>query len=188
MEVSRGNEYDQLQKNINKLELLARSLKFKFENGTDTIKEYCDEQIRLIQLSTENKIEQIYKLNNNLIKLIREYETKCIQSYLNKTDLITESTINKMIQDVESFLHEKRTYLKQFKTNEDEIKIFNKISADLESSLKKEAKKLQSLTFDNELIKFKSNNNEIDESELGYISYERLIKSSLVFILNFYFI
>ena len=45
-----------------KLELLAKTLFSDCENGVDLIKEYCMEQIRLVQLAAEYKIEQIQKL------------------------------------------------------------------------------------------------------------------------------
>jgi len=61
MEISRGKEHDQLEINLSNLYSLARFLKFESENGTDVIKEHCIEQLRRIQLATENKIEQIFK-------------------------------------------------------------------------------------------------------------------------------
>jgi hypothetical protein len=42
---------------MNKVRLISKLLWSDFENGTDNITEYFNEQIRLIQLSTENKIE-----------------------------------------------------------------------------------------------------------------------------------
>ena len=90
MEISRGENYDKLNLNLNKLETLFRMLKDGSDNGIDKIKEHCDEQIRLIQLSTENRIEQINKLNDELIEIIRDFERKCIQSFLNRSNEIKQ--------------------------------------------------------------------------------------------------
>ena len=53
MEISHGENYDKLYFNLNKLEFLLEILKNGCENG----KEHCAEQIRLIQLSIEKRIE-----------------------------------------------------------------------------------------------------------------------------------
>jgi len=63
---------------------MSKSLWSDCENGVDIIKEYFREQMRFIQSATEKKIEQINKLNDDLIEIIKEYERKCIESYLNE--------------------------------------------------------------------------------------------------------
>ena len=63
----------QLEINISNLYALTKSLKLESENGTDLIKEHFDEQLRRIQLSTENKIEQIYKSNDKLVVKVKQY-------------------------------------------------------------------------------------------------------------------
>jgi hypothetical protein len=112
--LSEDLNYDNLNLNLNKLESLFRMLKNGFENGIDKIKEYCFEQIRLIQLSTENRIEQINKINDELIETIREYERKCIQYFLDKNDQIKNS-LDKLIGDAAIFVRDKQEYLNQFK-------------------------------------------------------------------------
>jgi hypothetical protein len=57
IEISRGYEYERLQENLKKVETKANLLSFESENGIDIIKEHCNELVRFIQLSTENKIE-----------------------------------------------------------------------------------------------------------------------------------
>jgi hypothetical protein len=173
MEISRGENYDSLHLSLNKLETLFKMLKNDCENGIDKIKEYCDEQIRLIQLSTENRIEQINKLNEKLIKIIREYERKCVQSLLNKNDQIKQS-LDKLVGDAAHFVKEKQEYLNQFKIYDEEIKAFNKQSELLQESLNKESIKLNNLLFNNEILEFWSNTNEIKQSFLGFVSYETL--------------
>ncbi len=58
-EIWRGKKYEQLKINLNKIEQLVQELKLNYENGADKIKEHCIEQRRLVQLSTEKKIEKI---------------------------------------------------------------------------------------------------------------------------------
>jgi hypothetical protein len=82
VEISRSNEYGKLKENLNKLELIVKQIQNNYEHDSDLIIEHCNEQIRLIQLLTENKIEQINKLNDELIAFVREYERTCIESYI----------------------------------------------------------------------------------------------------------
>jgi len=180
MEISRGENYDNLHLNLNKLESLFRMLKNGFENGIDKIKEYCFEQIRLIQLSTENRIEQINKINDELIETIREYERKCIQYFLDKNEQIKNS-LDKLIGDAAIFVRDKQEYLNQFKIGELEIKKFNRQSKELQKSLNKEHVKLNSLIFNDEKIDFWPNTNVITKSYLGDIRYEKLNLSVTIF-------
>jgi len=109
MEISRGENYERLQNNLNKVFSIVKLFCSDYENGTDIIKEYyCNEQIRLIQLSTEKKIEQINKLSDELIAFIKEYERSCIESYLNKNKPSIKEDINKMIQETNTFLNVKK--------------------------------------------------------------------------------
>jgi hypothetical protein len=182
MEISRGNEYERLQENLDKVIPITKLLCSDYENGHDIIKEYCNEQIRLIQLSTENKIEKINKLSDELIAFVREYEKKCIESYSTKNKSIKEE-INKIIQDANIFVNEKQAYLQQLKTDDDEIKVFNKTSEDLQAALNEKSKKLKNSIFNNRLINFLSNTKEINKYELGNFDYEKLNEPSVFYLL-----
>jgi len=144
MEISRGKEYEKLQENLNKLQSIAQTLGSDYETGTYLITEYCNEQIRLIQLSTENKIEQINKLSDQLIAFVKEFD-----------------------------------YLQQLITDDDEIKVFNKASNELQIALNKKSEKLKSLILNEKLIKFISNNKEINKYALGNFDYEQLREPSV---------
>ena len=158
------------------------------ENGNDIIREYCNEHIRLIQLSTENKIEQINKLSDELIAFVREYERTCIESYSNKNKSVIKEDINKIINEANIFLNEKQAYLQQLITDDDEIKVFNKASEDLQINLNKKSEKLKSLIFNEKLIKFVSNTKEINKYALGNFDYERLREPSVSLYFLFFFL
>ncbi len=173
IEISRGESYDQLYLNLNKLESLFKMLKNGCENGIDKIKEHCDEQIRLIQLSTENRIEQINKLNDELIEIVREYERKCIESFLDRNEQIQQS-LDQLIGDAATFVKEKQEYLNQFKIDDEELKSFNKQSEVLQDSLNKKSIKLNIMIFNYEKLEFFSNIKEIKQTFLGSIGYKSL--------------
>jgi hypothetical protein len=179
MEISRGENYEKLQESMNKLQSIIQLLWSDCENGTDIIRDYCNEQIRLIQISTENKIEQINKLSDELIEFVKEYERTCIESYSNKNKSKIEEDINTIIQEANTFISEKKAYLQQLITNDDEIKVFNKASEDLKIALNKKEKKLKSLIFDEKLIKFLTNTKAINKYELGFFDYEHFREPSV---------
>jgi len=174
MEISRGHEYDQLQNNLNKVQSIVKLVWHDFENGTDIISEYCNEQIRLIQLSTENKIEQINKLSEELIAFVKEYERTCIVSHININKPTIKEDIDKIFQEANTFLNEKQAYSQQYQIDDEEIKAINKTSEDLYSALIERSQKLKSLIFNKRLVKFLSNTKEFGKFELESFDYERL--------------
>jgi len=171
------------KQNINRVLSIGKIIWYDCENGTDTIREYCKEQIRLIQLSTENKIEQMNKLSDELIAFVREYERKCVESYLKKKNSLKEE-LNKIISEANIFINEKQAYLHKLKINDEEIKVFNKESEELHAALNEKSKKLKSSIFDNKLIKFIPNNKEINRSELGNFDYETSVLSIFIFLIT----
>jgi len=186
IEISRGKEYEKLQKSLNELQSIIQLLCYGCEDGTDLIAEYCNEQIRLIQLSTENKIEQMNKLSDELIAFVREYERTCIELYSNKNKTVKEY-LNKTINEANTFLNEKQVYLQQLKTDDDEIKVFNSTCEKLQTDLSRKVVKLKSLIFNNRLIKFISNTKDINKHELGYFDYEQLKERSVCLDILFIF-
>jgi hypothetical protein len=80
--------------------------------------------------------------------------------------------LNKIISEANIFINEKQAYIHKLKINDEEIKVFNKRSEELHAALNEKSKKLKSSIFDNKLIKFISNNIEINRSELGNFDHE----------------
>ena len=79
--------------------------------------------------------------------------------------MLIKEDINKIIQEANTFLNEKQAYLQQLKTDDDEIKVFNKTSEDLQAALNEKSKKLKNSIFNNRLINFLSNTKEINKYE-----------------------
>ena len=62
-EIWRGERYEKLKINLKNIEALIQDLNFDICNGSERIKEHCNEQRRLVQLSTENKMQELNKIN-----------------------------------------------------------------------------------------------------------------------------
>jgi hypothetical protein len=172
--ISRGKEYEKLEKNLNNLLSKTQSLWSDGENSTKIITENCNEQIRLIQLSATNKIEQINKLSGELITHVIEDKKIYTESFL----LIKED-INKLINEANLFINEKQAYLQQYKLDDDETNLFNNACQDLEVALKKKSEKFKSFLFNKKLIKFLSNNKAINRHVFGTFDYEQLTEPSV---------
>ena len=67
--------------------------------------------------------------------------------------------------------------------HDDEIKVFNKTSEDLQAALNEKSKKLKNSIFNNRLINFLSNTKEINKYELGNFDYEKLNEPSVFYLL-----
>jgi hypothetical protein len=172
-EIWRGKKYEQLKINLNKIEQLVQELKLNYENGADKIKEHCIEQRRLVQLSTEKKIEKINKINEELINQINDFESQCIISFSKKENSI-KIKLNLLVDEADKFLKEKQDYLKQLKIDKEEIKKFNEISEDLQTKLKNELNIKNNTIFGDNLIKFNSNICNVEQDIIGNIDYDFL--------------
>lgn len=82
--------------------------------------------------------------------------------------------LNKILNEANIFINEKQAYLHKLKINDEEIKVFNKESEDLQTALNEKSKKLKNSIFDNKLIKFLSNVQNINQFEIGNFNYEQL--------------
>ena len=80
----------------------------------------------------------------------------------------------KLIDEANLFSIEKQAYLDELKINDDEMKQFNQKSEEIQLKLSNELTKLNNLIFDNKLIKFLSNTNEMNKFEIGIIDFEQL--------------
>ena len=106
-QMSRDERYETLKKNLNKLDLSSGELKFNLENGNDTVKKYCNEQKRRVQLAFEPKMKELNDLNEAFIKDIDDFEENCnVQSQ--KVDIKIKKKIEKLINEVNNFSDEKK--------------------------------------------------------------------------------
>lgn len=130
--ISISKEHDQFQLNLRKLDSLARWIIVDTDFCINLIQEHFTEQIRLVQLSTENKIDKINNLNDKLIEAFKNYEKKCIESFLSRNESINKK-MNTVLKEVDCFLKDKQVYLNQNNINDEEQKILNKESENMQS-------------------------------------------------------
>ena len=117
--VYRGETIEQLNFSLKNLELLLNDLVFNCENGELKIQDYCDEQRRLVQLTKELKELEINEQTNDIfIEIIDDYEKETISCYLVIKNHLKN---NQLIDDVNKFIVEVKTYFQEFELNEKNI-------------------------------------------------------------------
>ena len=88
-----------LKFNLKNLKMEIDKIDSMIKNPSDELYEYCANLKREVQLSTEIKIENMNKLNDQFIKQIDEFEKKCSKNM--KTEIKVD--LNKMQQQNVSF-------------------------------------------------------------------------------------
>jgi hypothetical protein len=178
-------QYQQLKINLQKIETLSRDLKITFHNesekdtditeySNDKIKEHCNEQRGLVNMAIENKIQELNKINEETMAKIDEFEMMCKKSF-SGIDISFKKKLDQVINEANTFLNEKKAYLKQIQLNEEVLTNFNKQAEHLQGELNKELNILKSKIFGKKLIRFNSNLEKIDSKIIGFIDYDSLM-------------
>ena len=90
----RGKDTEMLKINLRNIEIQAKELKYQGKDGIEKIRQHYEEQKRQVQLTTERKIKEVTKVNDELIQKVNDYEKKCIQAFLDRPAALTNETIN----------------------------------------------------------------------------------------------
>jgi hypothetical protein len=150
-----SEEYKKLESNLKEMKLLVNNLNNFDCQSLQELNEHCQEQKRLVESATELKIknlenkskkrkyndetnnhkeniDQINKSNKELIEVIDNFELTCIKEFLTNVNTI-KASFSKLVEQVHTFLDKKQAYFNQEPINDDEIKIFNLESIELQS-------------------------------------------------------
>lgn len=170
-EVYRGEVCEEFKINLFNLESLASKLNCDMHHGEDTIKEHCFELRRIIQLATEKKIQEIITSSSLLINRVDDYEQDTIDKYRKNFEF--KKMLSDIIEKVNGFIKEQKSYLSQFVINENEIGLSNMKLDALKQKLE-ENLNIKKTLFNNRLMSFAMNTSPIDESIIGNISFDRI--------------
>lgn len=171
-EVYRSEQCEQLKLNLKNLTQLVQELTFDMNNGIDKIKYHCSELRRLVQLSTEEKIQEINNHNDLFIKQIDSYESERINEYTTNEEFKQE--LNEVIIETNTFLDEKSQYLAQSQITEDKIRKSIDTSQSLKTKIEEHLCKAKIKIFNDILIEFETNKSKVDGQILGTINYKQL--------------
>ena len=103
-----------------------------------------------------------------LFNKIDSYEIESIQIYLKKEKF--HNYINTIIKESNTFLFEKQAYLQNFQVSQREIEISNELGGKFKLKLEEDLKIVNIEIFNNNLIKYNSNKNNIYYEPIKYVS------------------
>lgn len=167
-EIYRSEQCETLKSNLRLLNDLVDELNFDINNGIDKIKYHCNELRRLVQLATEERIQQIQNFNETFLKQINSYEKERIDDY-STNDRFKQELID-VINETNVFLDEKKNYLSQCQISEEEIQTSNEKALALKSNIDNELRKTRIRIFNDILMEFEKNDTKLDEKLLGSIN------------------
>lgn len=149
-------EFKQLK---SELEERMKQIQFEINNGDYVISEHCRELRRLVQLSKEDKIQQINNINENLMKRIEKFESESINSYLSINKTLFEANVNELTEKFQKLDSNKA----------DMSRLISEIRL-AQTQLRREQENLKYSTFNGELINFRVNKTNLDTDFLCIMS------------------
>lgn len=123
----------------------------------------------MVDLETEIRVNEIQKQRENLIEEIGDYEMQTIQSIIGKKDLQRKFQVK--IQEIKDFIQTWRTYLKKAKIEDQEINKTTERAIDLKNETDCLLKQLDSYIFNDKILNFGKNHENIPISSIGTIHY-----------------
>ncbi len=163
--VSRGREYDSLQKLLNEIQKNRNSIEFGVENSADFVKEHCIELRTNVQLATEEVIQQVNDLSAKMIEEINEYEKEMIE--FNKTNSKSLDDFKKLIEELDTFHSVNSEYLKQLLIDDEILLKSTNEATNLIKKAELEMGNLKNIIFNGKLYKTDKKGKIINTSMLG---------------------
>ena len=181
VEINRGNKADKLILNLKNVEFLLNKIKFNSENVDVVVDDYCNDQKRLIQLTTEeNQLKaenqekklEISNQNENLINEVELFEKNCKKMVENKAEF--KEKMKLFIEKRMKLLEYWNGFLNEYHIYEDETTSLNELTQNLKLELQNQQKYVKQEAFGNKILQF--------NPEEALIQYE-----PLKYVRNFYF-
>jgi hypothetical protein len=148
--VSRSPLADAFEAQLDELKSNMDKLAKENDLGEDKIKDYFDNLRNEVQLHLEESTESLKKQSLELIQKIDEYENEAKLKFDAKVNIEMDDFLGETRR-----FHEKwADYLKQFKINEEELKLASHESKKLQNRLDKESNLFLSKLSNSDMLKF----------------------------------
>ena len=149
-------------------------LKFRLNNGTDEIKEYCIQLRIQVMLETELAIQKIQNRSEELIKIIDQYEQNSIINF--ETEKAKNSNSNEFIEELELLPKASTECSGNSEYQDNEIDQNKSLHHTLNEKFRKENNSIENLIFDRKLMFYPNklvNPSKIDENLLGNFKFRK---------------
>ena len=149
-----------LKSNLNELEILVNGALNEMNNKEEHIKEHYDELRRLVQLSTELKIEKINLIKTKFIKKVNDYQLETLEKL--KANKSFQQEINEIAKKATNFISQTKRL-----SFYDDLLINNQIEI-----LQFE---IEHIKLDKKMMKLEVNKNKLDETLVGSFQNPRFV-------------
>lgn len=156
-----------LDTNLSSLNELITKIDFDSNNNDYILNAHCSELRQRIQLATEERIEQLNKQNDLLIKQIDNYEKECKEAFRKN------HKTNETLSEAKNFVEKQKINLNDL-DDENRIKEANERVLQYISKLKIEKKKSSSLIFNQIFVEFVVNKTKLDPNLIGVVNLKEL--------------
>jgi hypothetical protein len=186
LEKLKGPEAERIKQNLRYLESLINKLTFEIDNGECLIRKNCSQLRKQVQSAKENRINEINKHCEGLLKKIDLFEEKRIRKY--KEMNLLKQQDDEFIKLVNESIQQQKDYLMQLKINDKETIACNEKIEELKTKIEKERKNIKKSVFDNQFLKFEANTTSIDEALLGKLIQDTFDFDVISLILKLFFL
>ena len=164
------------------LKVSMRNLLFESTNGREKIIEHFREERRLLQLATEERIQDIYDRQGELMMQLNEKEQEQLRIFSANNEIML--TAREKIDQANLMIQEYKEHLNQTKTDDNEVKSLNEKLLNFKNELEKERTRIKKEIFSDQLIRFESE--ELPSEKLiGNFYFENV--DSSVSVINIFF-
>jgi hypothetical protein len=167
-EVYRGANMEKFKQKLARIETLTDEFKSKLENSTLIINEYCRDVKTQMDLLVETKKKELDDMREEFVTRIDTYEQECVS---NLQQLDTQIFLDRVDQ-ANKFASEWKSYLKNFKIDEEVVSEPSRQVDGHVASLEKLLKELKGAQFNGRLLSFKASESKTDP--IGTIEFETL--------------
>lgn len=177
-EVYRSQKCEELKQCLTDLKHLNAKLSFEINNNyEDTVKDHCNEQKRLIQLSYEEKCQEMKTLYEQLVQRVDDYEMKCNQ---NLKAFHAQQQTRDLVNQVNSFVDDNTVYLNRTRIDEKDVCDSIKKIKELKANIEKERLAIKTTVFSEKLMKFEAEKSQMNEAIIGCIQLESIDQTNNV--------
>lgn len=175
-EIYRGKEADRLKRNLKYINEKFSKLSTDVTNKEDKIKEHCLELRRKVQLKTEELINEITNLNEELIVEINTHEKEWLKKQRAKKPY-NKDLYDELRSQIVKFNDEQSKYLQQTQIDDDEIIEANELAEKYRSQIDQCLDDVSVFIFDGKQIEFETSGLSFDRRFLGHF-YPRMFIDS----------
>lgn len=169
----RSNDIEELIRHLNEINQIVDLIKHRLNGSVDVIIEHCIELRRQVQLATEQKIkefnEKMNKFNEKLMNEIKKYENECCAKFMSPV-AFQKTTVAKQLIESKDFTSKWTSNLNELSIDDALIKQANQQATTLISRLKNSLEDLKNFVFNDHVLEFEQNCQELNDSMLGYLS------------------